>query len=168
MTGDPQERGEGPGGISEPNCPRCGKPVVTDFATWMVESDGELEEICRCAAASRQDMSEEIKDGIEWVACGDYDKEPFCARCGSSCEFVTCWYCGGDPEALGSTCIDDLCHGGECIHGESGFIRCDWCRGEGGSYHCVSSPEWCEANPMQGREQIPSTAMNPEAWRDVL
>lgn len=43
---------------------------------------------------------------------------------------VSCWQCFGEGH-LGSNCIDDLCHGGECIHGDSGTIRCDVCHGTG-------------------------------------
>lgn len=116
-----------------------------------------------------------IVGGIEWfkipsrVENGvnlDADEDCQCARCGSSCAWLDCGSCGGDDEALGSDCIDDLCHGGECIHGDSGFIRCDWCRGTGGSWHCVSGPEWCEAHPLPGRESITSTALRSEAWND--
>ena len=112
--------------------------------------------------------TDRIKDGIEWFDMGEgCGADCQCARCGSSCAWVDCGNCGGDDEALGSDCIDDLCHGGECIHGDSGFIRCDWCRGAGGSWHCVSPPDWCEANPLLGREHIPSTAMKAEAWNDA-
>ena len=105
-----------------------------------------------------------IERGIEWFPTGrDAEEECQCARCGSSCAFVDCGNCGGDDEALGSDCIDDLCHGGECIHGDSGFIRCGWCHGAGGWWHCISSPEWCKANPMPGREHITSTAMEASA-----
>jgi hypothetical protein len=105
--------------------------------------------------------------GIEWFAVrGRHDEECQCARCGSSCAFLRCGNCGGDDEALGSSCIDDLCHGGECIHGDSGFIRCDWCHGAGGWWHCCSGPAWCEANPLPGREHITSTALRADAWND--
>lgn len=75
-----------------------------------------------------------------------------CARCGSSCDWQHCYNC--DEGSLGSDCIDDLCHGGECIHGDSGFIPCDICGGYGGWNQCLSGAEWCEANPMPGRESI--------------
>lgn len=75
-----------------------------------------------------------------------------CARCGSSCDYERCYNC--DEGSLGSDCIDDLCHGGDCIHGDSGFIPCDTCNGAGGWNTCMSSPEWCKANPLPGRESI--------------
>lgn len=73
-----------------------------------------------------------------------------CARCGSSCYWQDCWNC--EDGYCGSDCIDDLCHGGECIHGDSGQIICDICHGYSGWQMCCSSPEWCEANPLPGRE----------------
>lgn len=100
----------------------------------------------------------EIKGGIEYFDCGDGQWDTQCARCGSSTTFVTCYNCGGDEEALGSDCIDDLCHGGECMHGDSGFIPCGICRGEGGWERCLSGPDWCNAHPLPGREHIKTTA----------
>jgi hypothetical protein len=63
-----------------------------------------------------------------------------------------CARCGGEGN-LGSACIDDLCHGRDCIHGDSGLIPCDICHGLGRlPPRCLSSSEWCEANPLKGRE----------------
>lgn len=75
-----------------------------------------------------------------------------CGRCGSSCDYQECWNC--DDGGCGSDCCDDLCHGGECIHGDSGQIRCDICQGHGGWWVCLSDREWCNANPIEGRENI--------------
>lgn len=75
-----------------------------------------------------------------------------CARCGSSCDWTDCYDC--DDGYCGSDCIDDLCHGGECIHGDSGQIVCHICDGYGGWYTCLSGDEWCKANPMDGRENV--------------
>lgn len=98
-----------------------------------------------------------IEGGIEFYSvpnvAGDYDEGQQCARCGSSADWVDCYNCGGEGE-LGSDCIDDLCHGGECIHGDSGQLRCDICRGKGGWWRCISSRDWCTAHPMSGREAI--------------
>jgi hypothetical protein len=75
-----------------------------------------------------------------------------CARCGSSCDYTDCYNC--EDGSCGSDCIDDLCHGGECIHGDSGQIPCDICSGKGGWWSCLSSPEWCQDRPMDGREDV--------------
>ena len=75
-----------------------------------------------------------------------------CARCGSSCDYVDCWNC--EDGGCGSDCIDDLCYGGECIHGDTGQIRCDICQGHGGWWQCLSDPEWCQGNPLEGREDV--------------
>ena len=88
-----------------------------------------------------------IIGGIEYFTIGD-EKDAQCARCGSSCYSVTCWQCGGD----GFTEEDDWDSEQDVIE------RCDICTGDGGWYRCCSSREWCEANPMPGREAIKSTA----------
>ena len=43
------------------------------------------------------------------------------------CEWTTCPTCLGSGTY--STCIDDLCHGGECIHGDDS--TCRKCEGKG-------------------------------------
>ena len=145
-------------------------PHVRDFAAGSDDRGGSCASGDPVTASQENEpMSAEtarIERGIEWFPVENGEQDCQCARCGSSCEFLTCWNCGGDDEALGSDCIDDLCHGGECIHGDSGFIRCDWCGGAGGAWHCISSPEWCNAHPMVGREGVTSTALNPHAWSD--
>lgn len=104
-----------------------------------------------------------IEGGIEFFsfvnpATGDRDEGEQCARCGSSAFWIDCYNCGGDETSLGSDCIDDLCHGQDCIHGDPGYLRCDVCRGKGGWWRCCSSPDWCNAHPMAGRESVTSTA----------
>lgn len=104
-----------------------------------------------------------IVGGIEWLPDpldGDAE-EPWCARCGSSCEWLPCPNCGGEGFSH-HDCGEDCC---ACLHPEDNVV-CDWCQGRGGSQHCVSSPEWCEGNPLPGRGAIPSTALNPRAWND--
>lgn len=101
----------------------------------------------------------DIEHGIEWFTVtldsGRTEEDCQCARCGSSCSFADCANCGGEGE------IDDM----DNFEWPS-IYRCDWCRGSGGSWHCISGVEWCQANPMAGREAIESTAMSSEAWRD--
>lgn len=106
----------------------------------------------------------QIRGGVEWfkvpVGDGTWADECQCARCGSSVEWVDCYNC--DDGDLGSDCIDDLCHGGECMHGDSGFIRCDICNGKGGWWRCISGREWCLAHPLEGRAGINTTAYDGE------
>lgn len=80
-----------------------------------------------------------------------------CARCGSSAESLPCGNC---DDGIIEDDTDPLW--GVEVH------ECDWCMGRGGSWHCISSPEWCEANPLPGKEGIESTALNSQAWRDSL
>lgn len=76
------------------------------------------------------------RDGREW------DNQ--CARCGSSLSFEDCDNCGGEGYVESDDWQDD----------EDTLYTCDWCRGSGGHWACLSSPEWCAANPREGREQI--------------
>lgn len=74
-----------------------------------------------------------------------------CARCGSSMDFENC---------------SDCCGGGETEPGElheydplfyrmSDTRPCYGCGGTGGDWWCLSGADWCEANPLTGRENIP-------------
>ncbi len=72
-----------------------------------------------------------------------------CARCGSSMDYVYCDYCGGDG-FNGHDCGEDCC----CCLDPEDNIPCDICGGEGGWNRCMSSPEWCEANPLPGRKDV--------------
>lgn len=72
-----------------------------------------------------------------------------CARCGSSCDWVECWDCGGDG-VCDHDCGDDTCC---CLHPEPN-VACSTCRGRGGWQSCLSSSEWCQANPLEGRENV--------------
>ena len=72
-----------------------------------------------------------------------------CGRCGSSiatedCEWcpATGWYDENDP-------------------------NCRACHGTGYVHYCMSSPEWCEANPRPGREHVRrSTCEDFDVMRD--
>lgn len=69
-----------------------------------------------------------------------------CARCGSTADWVHCWECeDGYYE-------DDV---GDDVVPEYVTVECETCRGHGGRYRCMSSPEWCEANPLRGRKDVP-------------
>lgn len=106
----------------------------------------------------------EIRGGVEWftveTARGP-EEDCQCARCGSSVEWVRCGNCVDGFSH--HDCGEDTC----CCADPEDNVWCDWCGGAGGSWHCVSSPEWCQANAMPGREHIDSTAMSSEAWRDA-
>lgn len=82
------------------------------------------------------------EDGREW--------ESQCARCGSSTTFVECDACGGDgytaPGALHE--MDPLWYDSDDDE------PCGVCRGAGGWARCLSSEEWCSANPRPGREGL--------------
>ena len=102
----------------------------------------------------------EIANGIEYTHCeGEYDVN--CARCGGGVEWLNCANCGGEGVSH-HDCGEDCC---ACLYPEDN-VRCDWCRGSGGSWHCTNTPAWCEANPLPGRESVESTALRPEAWMD--
>lgn len=71
-----------------------------------------------------------------------------CARCGSSCEYRRCDSCEDGYD--GHDCGEDTCC---CLHPEENVV-CQICDGDGGWNVCLSSPEWCEANPLAGRESV--------------
>lgn len=91
-----------------------------------------------------------LRTVIEHLYDGDRYLDSCCARCGSSAEFNTCDHCGGDGEVED----DDW----------QNYDPCEPCRGKGGSWHCISPPQWCQEHPLPGREAIPSTALRAEEW----
>jgi len=80
-----------------------------------------------------------MSDNVE-----SYDQ---CARCGSSMSVEDCEWC----PATGwyNDVYDPSCH---------------VCHGSGIGRWCLSSPEWCEANPLPGRE---NTERHTVEWIDV-
>lgn len=113
------------------------------------------------AAARRETAETRIEGGIEWFDLHDGRGEDCqCARCGSSCDWLSC------PECFhgytGHDCGEDTCC---CAHPEENVV-CGYCDGTGGAWHCLSTPAWCSANPLPDREHIPSTALRSEAWSD--
>jgi len=82
-------------------------------------------------------------DGRDW--------DCHCARCGSSLMFDDCDYCGGSG-FTGHDCGEDCC---ACADPEDN-VECQICGGHGTISHCLSAPEWCEAHPLSGREEIES------------
>ena len=79
------------------------------------------------------------KDDNEW--------DCQCARCGSSCDSQQCGECLGDGFVECDEFDDERGDG-------DGFEACPECLGSPIRYRCLSSPEWCEANPMPGRENV--------------
>ena len=71
-----------------------------------------------------------------------------CARCGSSIDSQHCEHCedGYDDH----DCGEDTCC---CLYPESN-VPCQYCDGSGVWHRCMSSPEFCEGNPLPGREEI--------------
>lgn len=79
----------------------------------------------------------------------EYDCQ--CARCGSSLAFEPCDSCGGEGYVEGD-CFEDTC----CCLGEHDYVACDQCLGKGSFPSCMSSPDWCQSHPREGREHISS------------
>lgn len=71
-----------------------------------------------------------------------------CARCGSSVFSEHCDQC--EDGYSGHDCGEDCC----CCAFPEDNIPCDYCRGRGVWHRCMSSPDWCNANPMPGRENV--------------
>jgi len=71
----------------------------------------------------------------------DEDEDVQCRRCGSSMGWEDCHDCGGEGEYPDGW-DDDF------------YLHCAWCHGSGGSWWCLSKAEWCEANPLPGREGV--------------
>lgn len=67
-----------------------------------------------------------------------------CARCGSSCASESC------PECEQGVIWD--MHG-LCDEGGPAYT-CPECRGDYVKHYCGSGEEWCEANPLPGRESV--------------
>ena len=70
-----------------------------------------------------------------------------CARCGSSCDADGCDECGND----GFVETDDYY---EFDDESDELVTCPECQGIPVVYRCLSSPEWCNANPLPGREGV--------------
>lgn len=76
--------------------------------------------------------------------------EMMCGRCGSTLDYRRpCVWC----EATGYTTDDP-------------DPSCPRCEGTGRAPYCFSTPEWCEANPLPGCEEVArhtSTSLEVEA-----
>lgn len=73
-----------------------------------------------------------------------------CARCGHDVEFVTCESCGGD----GHTGLGELYEQDPLWYDPDDIEVCQSCLGSGGDFWCVNTMEYCESNPIKGREDI--------------
>ena len=70
-----------------------------------------------------------------------------CARCGSSVIFEDCERCGCEGFV-----DDELEFDYEVM--DYDIKPCPDCRGRCGYWRCLSTPEWCQAHPLQGREDV--------------
>lgn len=83
-----------------------------------------------------------------------------CARCGSSCGWQDCESCVDGYSS--HNCGEDCCF---CDDPDEYNVPCDFCRTKGGWWVCLSDAEWCEANPLPGREATPRGEIE---WFDVV
>lgn len=81
-------------------------------------------------------------DGREW--------DCQCARCGSSVTFEDCGACGG----YGRTEPGELHEMDPLWYHPGDQEACPQCGGDASYALCLSSPDWCQANPIAGRENI--------------
>lgn len=77
-----------------------------------------------------------------------YEWDCQCARCGSSVDWEPCDECEDGYD--GHDCGEDTCC---CLDPEENVV-CQYCHGRCGRHRCMSSPEWCEANPLEFRDQF--------------
>lgn len=89
---------------------------------------------------SKHPPMEMYADGVE-IDCQ-------CARCGSSVDLVDCVDCEDGYD--GHDCGEDCC---ACIYPEEN-VPCQMCDCEGHWHQCISSEEWCQENPIPGRENM--------------
>lgn len=125
---------EGP----EWKCVRCGESnaVVTPE-----QQDASLREFASEVAAVGAAIAKAEDDATDGIDS--------CPRCGSSTTWVECEMCEDGFD--GHDCGEDCC---ACANPEPNVV-CGFCKGEGGYYRCLSSPEWCEAHPLPGKEDVP-------------
>ncbi len=76
------------------------------------------------------------KDGRQW--------DCQCARCGSSMDSESCGACDGEGQTS---------PGDPLWYDEDATEPCHQCGGEGAWMLCISTPEWCQAHPLKGREE---------------
>ncbi len=70
-----------------------------------------------------------------------------CARCGSSCDWVDCWE--GCEDGYHNRYEEDP------LWYDNAYDQpCHTCHAHGGWQMCISSAEWCKANPLPGRGNV--------------
>lgn len=82
------------------------------------------------------------RDGRDW--------ECQCARCGSSLDWISCEACGGE----GITGPGELYEDDPLWYDVDDYEPCHQCGGQASWPSCLSGPEWCNANPLSGREAV--------------
>jgi hypothetical protein len=90
-------------------------------------------------------MSAYRQAGFEYDDEGD---EIYCAHCGGSAEWMDCDQCDGGMSH--HDCGEDSC---PCLYPEDN-VECEYCCGRGGWNVCLSSEEWCNTHPLEGRERV--------------
>lgn len=110
----------------------------------------------RRKTAKRRSRADRAAHAYRRMECGaalsSEDDLVCCPRCGSSCSFEECTECDEFGYAY-HDCGEDCCM---CLD-QSNNVTCAICRGKGGWWQCLSSAEWCKANPIAGREQTERT-----------
>ncbi len=82
---------------------------------------------------------------MNWPPNDGRDWHCQCARCGSSCDWQDCEECEDGFVEM------DF---GDDVVSEFDWVRCPHCKTHGGWWRCMSSTEYCEGNPIDGRETI--------------
>lgn len=77
-----------------------------------------------------------------------YEIDCQCARCGGMIETEHCDQCDGGFD--GHECGEDCC---ACAFPEPNCV-CQSCDGTGLWRRCMNLPQYCEANPLPGRENM--------------
>lgn len=81
-------------------------------------------------------------DGRDWDAQ--------CARCGSSLDWILCEACGGE----GITGPGELYEEDPLWYDKDDYEACHQCGGKASWPQCISGSEWCNANPLEGRQAV--------------